>query len=267
MQRDVLYVSMYPLSLKNGEVVSQPNAVPHTGLSLDEEKAICAATSLVLHPSRHRMMSVWDWSMVMYWCLANGVQPIGNTNYGKPHIPGLGHIRGIATIGALTLTGTMGAKSSHNQTSVGIFDLVGNVWTRLDKMLLQNGRIRLYADNGNVGFVDQAIWINSSATVGLGIPSISSSPAITTKAPGYSDYVVFSELSGYAPVLLKQAGLAPVASRIAAGGFWATNTGVCAPMRGGDWSSTVHSGLGALHLGNAPSSRYGSSGFRSAFVI
>jgi hypothetical protein len=266
VQRDVLYISMYPLSLKNGEVVSQPNSVPHTDATLDEEKAICAATQLSGYANKHRMMSIWDWSLVAHWCLANGIQPIGNTNYGRPHEAGMGHIRGIAPTGAYTLTGTMGAKSSHNQTNAGVFDLVGNVWTRLDKMLLQDGRIRIYADNGSAGFIDQNLWINSSVAAGYGTPSITTSAAITAKAAGYYDYVAFGGLTG-GTILLQQAMLAPLNARTANGIVLVINTGSRAPLRGGGWGYTSDAGLGTLHLNNAPSYRYSGIGFRSAFVL
>jgi hypothetical protein len=133
-------------------------------------------------------------------------------------------------------------------------------------MLLQDGRIRLYADNGVAGFVDQNYWINSSVAAGYGTPSISTTSSITTKAAGYHDYVAFSGLAG-GTTLLQQATLAPLNGRPAYGGMWVINTGTRAPLRSGGWRDTSTAGLGALDLSNAPSVRISHVGCRSAFVL
>ena len=271
--KSTLWIAAYPASMVDGEIVSQPGVIPRTGRTLDEEIAECANTEIIGHKGKHRLMSAWDWSLLMHLAIVSGYQPLGNTNYGKSHVNPWLSGRGTAA----TATGSMGKASAHNNSNAGIFDLVGNVWERLQGMYLQDGQIHLAADNGSAP-VATGYYFSSSSATASGTPSLVSSAASVVRngAVGDDSYNLydiigggagFALLAGAGTVALKRAGVIPVTSATApAGAIWTRSYGRRAPLRGCGWDGGAVSGLGALHLIDAPSIRSSSVGFRPAFV-
>ena len=271
--KSTLWIAAYPASMVDGEIVSQPGVMPRTGRTLDEEIAECANTEIIGHEGKHRLMSAWDWSLLMHLAIVSGYQPLGNTNYGKSHVKPWLAGRGTSA----TATGSMGKASAHNNSNAGIFDLVGNVWERLQGMYLQDGQIWLAADNGSAP-VATGYYFSSSSATAIGTPSLESSAASVVRngAVGDNSYNLydgiggdagFALLAGAGTVALKRAGVIPVTSATApAGAIWTCSYGRRAPLRGCSWNTGAYSGLGALYLVNAPSHRGGSVGFRPAFV-
>ena len=273
--KSTLWIAAYPASMVDGEIVSQPGVMPRTGRTYDEGLAECAATNIVGFEGRQRLMSVWDWALLMHLAIVSGHQPLGNTNYGKSHVNPWLAGRGTAAIA----TGSMGKASAHNNSNAGIFDLVGNVWERLQGMYLQDGQIHLAADNGSAPVATGYYFSSSSATASAsGTPALVSSAASVTRNGAVGDdshnlYDViggaagFASLAGAGTVALKRAGVIPVTSATApAGAIWTRSYGRRAPLRGCSWNNGASSGLGALNLGVAPSDRDSSVGFRPAFV-
>ena len=271
--KSTLWIAAYPASMVDGEIVSQPGVMPRTGRTLDEEIAECANTEIIGHEGKHRLMSAWDWSLLMHLAIVSGYQPLGNTNYGKSHVNPWLAGRGTAA----TATGSMGKASAHNNSNAGIFDLVGNVWEHLQGMYLQDGQIHLAADNGSAP-VATGYYFSSSSATASGTPALVSSAASVTRNGAVGDdshnlYDViggaagFASLAGAGTVALKRAGIIPVTSATApAGAIWTRSYGRRAPLRGGSWHYGADSGLGALNLYNAPSVRVSHIGFRPAFV-
>jgi hypothetical protein len=273
VEKSTLWIAAYPASMVDGEIVSQPASTPRTGRTLDEEIIECRNTEIVGYAGKHRLMSIWDWSLLMHLSIVSGYQPLGNTNYGKSHVKPWLVGRGTAS----TATGSMGRESAHNNSNAGIFDLVGNVWERLQKFELQDGQIMLSADNGTAITATGYYFSGTSATAN-GTPSVASTAAGLIRNGAVGDdagtlYDViggasgFASLTGTGTVALKRAGIIPVSSTTApAGAIWVRNYGRRAPLRGCGWSAGANSGLGALDLLSAPSNRYSSIGFRPAFV-
>ena len=270
VEREMLWIGAFPALVVNGEVVCQPNVFPSTGYTQDEEIALCSNTTIIGFEGKHRAMSNWDWSLMMHLAIATGYQLSGNTQYGKYHANTL--ISGHGT--AATKTGSMGQSSYHNNTIIGISDLVGNVWERpgiIGGMYLQDGQIHLAADNGSAPVATGYYFTGSSAT-GNGTPSlVSSAVGVVRNGDGFYDGVVgatgFASLTGSGSVALKRAGIIPVSSTTAPNGsIWVKNSYRRAPLRGGYWGDGANSGLGALNLTDAPSYRSSNIGFRPAFV-
>jgi hypothetical protein len=272
VEKSTLWIAAYPASMVDGEIVSQPASTPRTGRTLDEEIIECRNTEIVGYAGKHRLMSIWDWSLLMHLSIVSGYQPLGNTNYGKSHVKPWLSGRGTASTNA----GSMGRESAHNNNA-GIFDLVGNVWEQLQKFELQDGQIMLSADNGSV-ITATGYYFNGTSTTANGTPSVTSTAAGLIRNGAVGDdagtlYDVIGGVSGFASltgtgtVALKRAGIIPVSSTTApAGAIWVRNYGRRAPLRGCSWYGGANSGLGALNLGSAPSNRNSDVGFRPAFV-
>lgn len=276
----MLWYAAYPLSLKNGEMVSQPNTQPYTGRTFDEENALCAGTEIAGHAG-HRNSSIWDNALISLMIEKRvqdgGSEPLGNTAYGKSHLKT--SIKGHGT--SWIKSGTMGALANHNGESHGIADFVGNVWCRAAGMYLQDGEVFLAANNDPLMIanpVSTGHFYSGSNADGNGTPSLVSSAkdivrngAVGDDAHGLYDVIGgaggFAGLTGASSELLRLAGLAPHADATdLSGAIWVRNYGRRVPLLRGSWIYGADAGPRALHLNIAPSDRYSQLGFRSAFV-
>ncbi|MBT2979749.1 SUMF1/EgtB/PvdO family nonheme iron enzyme, partial [Vibrio anguillarum] len=157
--KNELYIGKYLASSgKNGGCAVVGGAQPRTSVSYDVAKNLCSKKGAGWH-----LMSIHEWAAIALWSLANGTVPRGNTNYGRSHENKLetapradGGIPGDASGTARTDTGTGPVTWSHDHTSFGIQDLVGNVWEWLDQMMLSNGQI--VATNDNSPLTPEAQW-------------------------------------------------------------------------------------------------------------
>jgi len=60
--------------------VSIPGRDPWCSVTFDAAKAACVNKGSGWH-----LMTNWEWAALVLWCLKNGYQPRGNTNYGRAH--------------------------------------------------------------------------------------------------------------------------------------------------------------------------------------
>lgn len=80
-----IFVGAHLASEVAGEAVSRPFVDPRTSLNFDQSRALCQANG-----SGWDLMSNLDWAAIALWCMANGYEPLGNTNWGAPSHQALG---------------------------------------------------------------------------------------------------------------------------------------------------------------------------------
>lgn len=243
-----IFIGAYQASTSKsgGAAVSLPGVDPRASVNFDTARNLCKANG-----PGWDLMSNLDWAAIALWCMANGHQPRGNTNYGRSHEDRWetgrrqdGGIPGEASGTARTLTGSGPAAWAHDGTSAGIHDLVGNVWEWVTGMKLQDGRVWLAPDNGQT---EESQYIDT----GFDLPSNRTWASIDA-----------SEAS----LLVKQSLIAPASPALSPVGYQYTNLeGERMPFRGGRWDSAGAAGLAALSLGYARAHSSAGVGFRLRF--
>ncbi len=287
VEKPYIMVGQYLASVHDGRAVSLPGVDPKTSVNFDSARSYCTAKGTGWH-----LMTVHEWAAVALWCMANGFEPRGNTNYGRSHASTHEVARrvdggqpGDTTGTPRTLTGTGPVTWRHDNSPIGIADLVGNTWEWQDGFKLVDGRIYCTTDNdyalAETGWSAQNAYFDSPVagdgvgTDNLGAPTLAAS--ITNYAgpvgnDGAYDYNYISPWSslgldaGYTSIqllkrlLVEPAGIAPQ------GAFWVRNYGTRLPFRGGNWSLGANAGLAAMNLSNARSNANSNIGFRPAFA-
>lgn len=258
--------------------VSAPRQDPRASLDHTAARNACSAKGAGWH-----LMTAHEWAAIALWCMANGYEPIGNTNWGRSHAktwmvgdradnraPGDGAGTGR------TQTGSMGAEATHNRTPIGIADLVGNVWEWQDGLLLQDGRFKISAYNTQAevdwafvdAFLDASTPTGGSAILSnavnnrlgaIGDNANAGNSAIVewramTKSGSYVSNQAMKRL------LLEPAGALPQ------GRIYMRNFGERLPFRGGGLGSVAFAGLAALALDGSRANTYAYVGFRPAFA-
>ena len=258
--------------------VSAPRQDPRASLDHTAARAACAAKGAGWH-----LMTAHEWAAIALWCMANGYEPIGNTNWGRSHaktwIVGDRADNRAPDDGAgtgRTQTGSMGAEATHNRTPIGIADLVGNVWEWQDGLLLQDGRLKLSAFNAQA----EAAWAFTDAYLDASSPTGGSpilSNAITNRlgaigdnanAGNYanSDWRIMAKAGGYVSNQAMKRLLLEPANALPRGHIYMRNYGERLPFRGGDWYDGARTGLAALLLEYSRVGAGASLGFRPAFA-
>lgn len=243
-----IFIGAYQASTtqSNGEAVSLPGVDPRASINFDAARNLCKANG-----PGWDMMSNLDWAAIALWCVANGYEPRGNTNYGRSHEDRWetgrrqdGGIPGADSGTARTLTGSGPAAWAHDGTPAGIHDLVGNTWEWVSGMKLVDGRAWIAPDNGQT---EEAQYIDS------GFDMTNANPWSGHPSEGASDLVKQSLLAPASPAL------SPV------GRLYVNAEGERLPYRGGHWFYAGNAGLAALNLYNARTHAATNLGFRPRF--
>lgn len=244
--------------------VSEPRKDPRASLNHTAARDACAAKGLGWH-----LMTAHEWAAIALWCMANGYEPIGNTNWGRSHAKTWligdrveNRSPGDAAGSGRTQTGSIGAESTHDRTLGGIADLVGNLWEWQDGFLLSSGRViaSAYNTQTEVNWVAQAAYFDAPASVPVLASSVSRAASVS------EDWRALTKASGYVSnTLLKRLLLEP-ASALPQGRIYVNGEGDRLPLRGGSWSGTANAGLAAINMGYTRASTDASFGFRPAFA-
>jgi len=149
VEKPYIYIAVYPAAVMDDRAVSMAGLTPRNYVSYDQAKQYCTSKGAGWH-----LMTNWEWAAIVLWCIKNGFQPRGNTNYGRAHdatfevgarddklAPGV--VSGIAR----TLAGSGPASWRHNNSFPGIADLVGNIWEWQHGLKIVDGKIYMTNDN------------------------------------------------------------------------------------------------------------------------
>ena len=258
--------------------VSAPRQDPRASLDHTAARNACSAKGAGWH-----LMTAHEWAAIALWCMANGYEPIGNTNWGRSHTKTWmvgdradNRAPGDASGTGRTQTGSMGSEATHTRTLGGIADLVGNVWEWQDGLLLQDGRFKISAYNTQAevdwafadAFLDASTPTGGSAILSNAVNNrlgaigdnvnAGNSANVDWRSMTKSDSYVSNQ--AMKRLLLEPAGALPQ------GRIYMRNFGERLPCRGGYWYDGSNAGLAALSLNNSRVGTYMSFGFRPAFA-
>ncbi|EPX9362301.1 hypothetical protein ACW6B7_000007 [Aeromonas veronii] len=244
--------------------VSAPRQDPRASLDHTAARAACAAKGAGWH-----LMTMHEWAAIALWCVANGYEPLGNTNWGRSHAKTWlagdradGRAPGDATGTGRTQTGSMGADATHDRTLGGIADLVGSVWEWQDGLLLQSGQIKASTHNTQ----PEANWALQAAFFDAPSSAPVLSNAVTRAASVNAEWKSMAKSTGYESNQLLKRLLIEPASALPGGRIYTNNEGERLPFRGGYWYNGANAGLAALSLTDPRTSTLTSLGFRPAFA-
>lgn len=248
IEKSHFLLGMYPAALVNSEVVSQPGRIPWVSNTFDATLAACAALGAGWHQA-----SIWEWAYIALWCMANGYQPTGNTDWGRSHANvwetvarGDNGQPGVASGDGKHYAGYGPNAWNHNAGANGIADLVGLVWERLNLMKMVGGRVYLADDNDHT--LAETAWTDTL----FDMPGSRTWSTIVNT--GASDK-------------LKRALVVPNGVLDPQGYMYTTLTGERIPLRGGAWRNGGNAGLGALALLDVRSVSSSNIGLRLARAI
>lgn len=258
--------------------VSAPWQDPRASLDHTAARAACAAKGAGWH-----LMTAHEWAAIALWCMANGYEPIGNTNWGRSHAKTWmvgdradNRAPGDASGTGRTQTGSMGSEATHTRTLGGIADLVGNVWEWQDGLLLQDGRFKLSAHNTQA----EVDWAFADAFLDASTPTGGSailSNAVNNRLGAIGDnanagnsanveWRAMTKSGSYVSNQALRRLLVEPASVLPKGRIYMRNFGERLPCRGGARNGADGAGLAALDLRSSRMYADTSTGFRPAFA-
>lgn len=258
--------------------VSAPRQDPRTSLDHTAARNACSAKGAGWH-----LMTAHEWAAIALWCMANGYEPIGNTNWGRSHAKTWmvgdradNRAPGDAAGTGRTQTGSMGSEATHTRTLGGIADLVGNVWEWQDGFLLQDGRFKISAYNTQA----EVDWAFADAFLDASTPTGGSailSNAVNNRLGAIGDNVnagnsanvewrAMTKSGSYVSNQAMKRLLLEPAGALPQGRIYMRNFGERLPYRGGPWNSGADAGLAALALNGSRANTAAGVGFRPAFA-
>ncbi len=285
-----IWIGVYQAKVSGGRAYSWPGQDPTASVNFDTAKGYCTAKGAGWH-----MMTAWEWAAVALWCLKNGFQPRGNTNYGRSHANTFetgtrsdGYPPGSTSGTARTKTGAGPASWRHNNAFFGIADLVGNIVEWLDGYKIVDGRM-YFPDDNNFNLAEaswpaqNAYW-DGTVSGAAGAPKLSDTIPVNQTTDSY-----YNSITGEAgwrsltysenyftsmPLALRQKLaamlIAPAVTNstplfTASGAVYNRNNGERFPLRGGSWYNGAYAGLAFFGLGNQRSASFSDFGFRLAY--
>lgn len=258
--------------------VSAPRQDPRTSLDHTAARNACSAKGAGWH-----LMTAHEWAAIALWCMANGYEPIGNTNWGRSHAKTWmvgdradNRAPGDAAGTGRTQTGSMGPEATHTRTLGGIADLVGNVWEWQDGLLLQDGRLKISAYNTQA----EVDWAFADAFLDASTPTGGSailSNAVNNRLGAIGDnanagnsanveWRAMTKSGSYVSNQAMKRLLLEPAGALPQGRIYMRNFGERLPFRGGNLGSGADAGLAALGLSYSRAFTLASFGFRPAFA-
>lgn len=273
-----IFIGAFQSSLVGSRAVSLPRVDPAVAVNFDTAKGYCANKGAGWH-----LMTMHEWAAISLWCMANGFEPRGNTNYGRAHDRYVergrrmdGGLPGDTAGKARVHAGSGPDAWRHNNSPWGISDLVGNVWEWLDGFKLQDGQIiaSTFNTQAEASWAAQAAYFDSTLATG-GAPRLSDAVVNwlgtigDNTTGGYSaneNFAVMEKTGTYVSNKLLKRLLVEPSTVLPKGRVYMRNFGERLPFRGGIWNNGSAAGLAAL---NCNSSRVHTDigvGFRLAFA-
>ena len=259
---DAIYISKYQNIVMDGVAYSLPYQKPAVNIDYNAAAKACERKGAGWH-----LMSNAEWAAIALWCKANGTIPHGNTNYGQDFYNS--NEKGFCFDGSKTLTGSGPDTWSHDHTSDGIFDLVGNVWEMVSGIRVTNGRLQVIKDNDVAAGVDMSPTSKAWKDLGCNYRVDDNGITLTKKVGLGWGGCKFKSLNSEieVPEQLKALGLYPVDDNIGDDYFWIDNEeDERIVYRGGHWNPASPAGVFDFNAYNARAGADYSIGFRSAFV-
>ena len=273
-----IFIGAFQSSLVGSRAVSLPRTDQATSVNFDTAKTYCANKGAGWH-----LMTMHEWAAISLWCMANGFEPRGNTNYGRAHDRYVergrrmdGGLPGDTAGTARVHAGSGPDAWRHNNSPWGISDMVGNVWEWLDGFKLQDGQIIASTFNAQAeaSWAAQAAYFDATLATG-GAPKLSN--AVVNRLgtigdnqnAGYSAneaFNVMTKAGTYVSNQLLKRMLVEPATVLPKGRVYMRNFGERLPYRGGSWNSGSNAGLAALDCADSRVHTLSNVGFRLAFA-
>jgi hypothetical protein len=174
VEKSYMYVAVYPAAVLDGRAVSMAGLTPANYVTYNQAKQYCTDKGAGWH-----LMTNWEWAAISLWCIKNGFQPRGNTNWRRSHAATFevgvavdGRNPGSASGDGRTFGGSGPASWRHNNAFQGIADLVGNIWEWQGGLKLKDGQIYMPNDNdfsmAEASWPAQGVYFDASAGPGDG---------------------------------------------------------------------------------------------------